>query len=102
LVDEILIAEFQSGLILETTKEHLFRVKDRTFVPIGVLEGKRVQGKHKTGKRQYDTVKRLEKSIEKVYVYNFRCDLGNYFVTNAERTFEASCHNSKPHTPIYY
>lgn len=101
LVDEILIAEFESGLILETTKDHPFRSEGFTFTSIGLLEGKQVIGSLESGKEQIDVVKSLKQSIEKVFIYHLTTKLKTFIVTDINRTFECDVHN-KPHTPIYY
>lgn len=102
IVTEIVVAEFESGTVLEVSKDHPFRIKDATFARIGTLEGKRVLGQGKATKAEFDTVKSLTKSIEVVSVFTFRTELGNYIVTDANRLFEYDVKNSKPHTPIYY
>jgi hypothetical protein len=101
LVQEILIVEFESGLMLETTEEHPFRSDVATFTPIGFLQGKRVLGNLGTEKTEYDTVKRLKPLIKETMVYHLTTDWVTFIVTDINRTFECHCHN-KPSVPIYY
>lgn len=94
LVDSICVADFDLAR-LEVRHDHLFYIGNRTYLPVAALGQNPAHGLNIEKKHATSDLLSVERSFEKLFVYNLQTSTNNYIVTDRDARFFYFVHNRK-------